>query len=282
MMIKTMKSAVFAAALGMGFSLNANAVLIDLKLDNGGTQTCAAINGGWVCNRTGDAGSVGSGTFPSFVATPGGQDPQFSFYNTEGAIETDNAVGNGMGDNETLQLSQLGVTEFMSTNVVTFALDINQINSGEPQRFLTLNHIALFGSGDGALSGYSAGSPDSLGGTDAFWQLGDYEIDLNYDLAFGSGNDIDMYLLLDVSVFDGLDLSTYLQLYSLFGDPNINNDGFEEWAYQRCDSDDGCIPRDPPTCEELGNCPVPEPAPLGMLGLGLLGLYAVRRKYAVK
>ena len=72
-MLDKMWKIVGTGALALTMSSAASAALIDLKQDNGGTQTCVAITGGWVCNRTGDAGSVGSGTFPSFVATPGGR-----------------------------------------------------------------------------------------------------------------------------------------------------------------------------------------------------------------
>jgi len=275
------------AVAGVGSLLMLSAAQAGTLPDLTSENTCATTNGATVCSDTGTEPSSGSGTFPSFVGTNGGLPDSFAMYNTTGTIESGNSVGNGLPSNRAVQLGTFAVTQYGGFDVFTFVLDINQERgSGSPDpALLSLDHIALFLSDDGSLTGFNAaanGGAGSLGGSVPDWSMTvDDWIKLNFRLAAGSGRP-DMYLYIPVSLLGNPDGDKFVQLYSLFGatSPFFNNDGFEEWAYLSCYDKRGrpisgvqCYdPETPPPP------PVPEPGTLALLGLGLAGLGLTRRR----
>ena len=80
---------------------------------------------------------------------------------------------------------------------------------------------------------------------------GDSRVELDYNLNSGSGSG-DMFFYLNNNLFAG---GTFVTLYSAFGAPNTNNDGFEEWAVRT------------PTSGGSGN--LPEPGLLSLFGAAL-------------
>jgi hypothetical protein len=144
-----------------------------------------------------------------------------------------------------------------------FLLDINQTKA-DP--LLSLNEVELCSSATGNQT-IGASARDCVG-TD-FYSLdaevggidgADNRIDLNYSANHGSGSgDLFMYIPVPPG---GIANTSFIYLWSEFGDPVANNDGFEEWAVRT----------------PQGLTPVPEPASLFLFGSGLMGLARFARK----
>lgn len=200
--------------------------------------------------------STGTGVIHSFVRISTNQDI-VQGYNTDARpLQFDENTSPNF--TRSLLLTNVPIVTIDGTAYRQFLLDINQTGT-DP--LLSLNELQLFLGNAPNLSGATVAAGTGLLSFGANATLiydmdaaADNTVELNYNLNTGSGSG-DMFFYVANSLFTGA--NQYVYLYSSFGSPNNNNDGFEEWAV--------LLPSGTPFEET----PVPEPGTLVLLGSGL-------------
>ena len=191
-------------------------------------------------------------------------------YNTDGALQfdEDNSKTNS------LLLTDTPTVTLISGVYRQFLLDINQTGN-DP--LLSLHELQIFVGNSPSLTAATVNANGTLSfGSNAvlIYDLdsgtdGDSTVELDFSLKSGSGSG-DIFAYIPDSLFVVPDASyKYVYLYSAFGDPNNDNDGFEEWSA----SNPGLFPG------PLVN--TPEPSTFAIFGLGGLGfaIGAIRRRF---
>jgi hypothetical protein len=262
-------AAIVAGCLGLISAVPAQAATLDC------TVTAGVCTGGGATGITGlysfagalwsttDTRATGTGVIDSFVRISDNAD-LVSGMNTsnrnpgaEGLNQDENSSPQFTRDLTAGQVPVVTITTNTGTaTYYEFLLDINQTGT-DP--LLSLNAVELCVSETG--NQFIGANDTDCAGTDLY-SLGANRIDLNYNFNSGSGSgDLFMYIPTSALVDEASD---FFYLWSAFGDPNNNNDGFEEWAVRLPTSGP------PPTIPDGG-------ATLTLLGLALGGIGAARR-----
>jgi hypothetical protein len=233
---------------------------------------------------------TGSGVLDSFVRIRDNQ-AIVQGYNTTVSGTYQNDGTNTF--NHEITVGQIGLIDTNGAlpggEVMRFLLDINQTGANP---LLSLNEVQIFLSSTPNQSIEPVllnGQLLPLANSTLVYQMdagGDNTVELNYALNSGSGSGdmtLDITLAMLNAAFAAAGLTTdaqkngaYIYLYSRFGDPNANNDGYEEWTNFQ-GNPIGETPCDPAT-QDCGPRELPEPGSLALISLGLLGAAFVSKR----
>jgi len=214
---------------------------------------------------------TGSGFIHSFVRIGTNEETVQGFNTDARPLQFDE--NNSGTFTHSVKIADLLAVDLGGTPHYQFLLDINQEGS-DP--LFSLNEVQIFrGNAPDLTATITGGEFDGFG---ANGQLvydmdagvdGDVRVELDYNLNHGSGSG-DMFLFVPKSLFDAKS-GAYLYLFSKFGDPNVNNDGYEEWAVRTGTN----VPPPPPPPGE--GVPLPAVAWAGFALFGGLGMNRRRR-----
>jgi hypothetical protein len=211
-------------ALGLAsIAGSAQAVVVDLTT----TNQSGTINGAIYTNSNIQA--AGSGVIYSFVRVSSANLTYVRGYNTDGR-PVEYQENTSPTFTRSLPLSAVPIVNVGGVNYREFLLDINQ-TANEP--LLTLSNVQIrLGSSGSTVGSWGAAQGSLIYQMNAGTWNGNganpytNRVELNYNLNPGSGA-ADMFMYVQDSLFTG---GSFVYLYSEFGDPQPNNDGYEEWA----------------------------------------------------
>lgn len=244
------------------FTFSANAGVVDLTT-KGATDCTTVAN---ACFQQIEPRATGSGVIDSFVRISTNNDVEEGFNTSARPVDYDENTSPTF--THSLTLGEVPIVTFNGQQYRQFMLDINQTGT-DP--LLSLYRLQVFlrniDAAD-ATAANTAGVADFTGFTGAATKVFDMDagtdnyVNLNYNLNTGSGSG-DMFFYVLNSLFSGSD-SQFVVLYSAFGIPNNNNDGYEEWAVQQ------------------GTVPIPEPTAVLLFGTVLAGVgFWLRKRVGV-
>jgi hypothetical protein len=258
--IKPQKNRLQATLLALGIAallpVTASATVYDMTAAN----TTVTINGA-IFTNTG-LQSTGTGVIDPFLRLQAnGSEAGLNSNEGQNDLFADTKAGIWTND---ITLGDIGVTTINSIEYFVFLLDINQTNANP---LINLDILKLYtratsitdGNQDDPVSDLEGGAATLAYDLDAG---GDNTVKLDYSLNSGSGSG-DLFVYVPTSLFGAPD-SSFLYMHTAFGsNPNVTNDGFEEWSTVGGTR--------PPHVPDNGTTAI-------LLGTGLIGLAILSRR----